>query len=154
MSMPAFQACKQICSQVTHHLGLLFTWTSRNKDWHQHARPCPLFKHANKFAHRWRIIHVCSSHGHRAIKTDTSIHVHAGLSSVQTYYQPNHRILNLILQTTPFQTMHHSHLLSGVRCTIKSDNNKKEKERENLRRQWRPLHTVIKEKEPLWYRVP
>ena len=31
---------------------------------------------------------------------------------------------------------------------------KKEKKKKKLRRQWKPLPTLIKEKEPLWYRVP
>ena len=31
---------------------------------------------------------------------------------------------------------------------------RKEKEKEKLRRQWKPLPTLIKEKELLWYRVP
>jgi hypothetical protein len=28
------------------------------------------------------------------------------------------------------------------------------KEKEKLRGQWKPLPTLIKEKEPLWYQVP
>jgi len=31
---------------------------------------------------------------------------------------------------------------------------KKKKNENKLRRQWKPLPTLIKEKEPLWYRVP
>jgi hypothetical protein len=30
----------------------------------------------------------------------------------------------------------------------------RKREKEKLRRQWKPLPTLNKEKEPLWYRVP
>jgi hypothetical protein len=32
--------------------------------------------------------------------------------------------------------------------------NKRKEKKEELRRQWKPLPTLVKEKEPLWYRHP